>query len=165
MTGGKDQAAQAPERAVVLACEADRQARAAVRRIAVRAAGRRGDARAGLRAAGRLELAARRELLSCIRRARDDGVGWQEIGALLELGAGAAERGLTVAEAAFDLAAGPPAGSGQVPAFTWQCHRCGRLVRDQGPPSGSSACGEAGHGAGCPRLSGAVTGADAASTR
>jgi len=147
-----DRAAAARERAETIAREADHEACEAVRRIVVKVTPRtadkppepgasfsthRIDARTGMRAAHRLQLAAARQLRDYVRRAREDGMGWQEIGALLELGAVAAERGVPVAGAAFGFAAGQPSGCGQAAAFAWRCRQCGQAINDRPGPRSS----------------------------
>jgi hypothetical protein len=84
---------------------------------------------------------------------------------LLELGADAAERGLTVAGAAFGFAAWPPASWGQEATFRWRCRPCGQLIRDRGPGSGYPADGAPGHAEGCSRLAAAIAERDTAWAR
>jgi hypothetical protein len=107
--GGED---DCRSQAGALARAAEEAAADAVHRIAVQAGGeiigeqpwpgsadtiRRVSAAAGLRAAHRLELAARRQIRDYIGAARQDGRSWHEIGAVLEAGADAADRGVLVA--------------------------------------------------------------------
>ena len=176
----EDQAAAARAQAETISREAFREACSAVERIAAKAGAQtvhdpawpgaeltlpRPDARTGIRAAARLELAARLQLRDYIRHARQDGLGWQEIGALLDLGAEAADRGLTVAEAAFRFAAPQPSSSGQMATFPWTCRECGQLVRDRGPGHGHPEDDEPGHAGGCARLAAAVAESAAARTQ
>jgi len=113
---------------------------------------------AGLRTARQLEQAARRPTCEYVRQAREDGSTWQEIGATLDLSASAAHRGISVAKAAHDHAAGDP-GSEYARrydrTFPWTCPDCRRLVRDQGPCN-APADDEPGHADGCPRLATAI---------
>jgi hypothetical protein len=90
-----------------------------------------------MRAAHRLQLAAGPATAWLHPARREDGIGWQEIGALLELGAAAAERGALVTGAAFGFA---PAAVrlGQVGTFSWQCRQCGQAISDRGPGPRSS---------------------------
>ena len=166
MTVHDNQATAARAQAEILAREAHREAAAAVERIAAAAGARtvhdpawpatsltlpRPDTRTGLRAAHRLQQAAGLQLRDYIRHAREDGIGWHELGALLELGADAASRGQTVAAAAFSYAA-PPAEPGETPTFTWRCPACQQHIDDHGADCDHPADKEPGHTPGCPRL-------------
>ena len=141
----------------------------AVQRIALQAGGeitgeqprpgsadtiRRVSAAAGLRAAHRLELAARQQIRDSIRFGREDGLSWHEIGALLEVGADAADRGVLVAEAAFSIATGPGRHTWafEPVTFRWTCRACGNTISDHGPGGGSPDDDEPGHAGNCPRL-------------
>jgi hypothetical protein len=62
---------------------------------------------AALRVARQVELAARAEVGVHIRRAREDGQTWHEIGGLLGFGPLAADTGASVAGYAFDYTVGP----------------------------------------------------------
>jgi hypothetical protein len=61
-----------------------------------------------LRVARQVELAARAEVGVHIRRAREAGLGWHEVGVLLGFGPLAADTGVPVADFAFDYCTGPP---------------------------------------------------------
>jgi hypothetical protein len=169
-----DQAAAARVQAELISREAWRAACSAIERIAALAGAQtvhdpgpgglplpRPDARTGIRAAARLELAARLQLRDYIRYARQDGLGWHEIGALLDLGAEAADRGLPLDEAAFRFAASQPAGPGQAATFTWTCRACGQCISDRGPGHHHPAGDEPGHATGCARLAAAAEAATA----
>ena len=108
---------------------------------------------AALRIARQVELAARTEVGRQIRRAREDGLSWHEIGALLDLGPLAAEGGTSVAQYAFDYCVGPhPAAPWfDPPVFTWTCPACGQTVGDRGPVL-MPAADEKGHADRCARL-------------
>ena len=66
-------------------------------------------------------------------------------------------RGSSVAEAAWEYAAGRPAHLGGQPGvFRWVCPDCGEVVSDRGPGERSPAEDEQGHAEGCHRLAAAV---------
>jgi hypothetical protein len=109
---------------------------------------------AGMRAVRHLEHAARGLAREFVRQAREDGRTWHEIGATLDLSASAARRGISLAEAAYDDAAGEPSSEharryGRT--FAWTCPACRATVSDRGPCSGP-ADDEQGHADGCLRL-------------
>jgi hypothetical protein len=108
---------------------------------------------AALRVARQVELAARAEVGVHVRRAREDGLSWQEIGGLLGFGPLAAGSGVPVSDYAFDYAAGPPSASPwfDPPVFTWTCPACGQMISDRGPVL-MPAADEAGHADSCGRL-------------
>ena len=100
-------------------------------------AGTRVTAAAGLQAARHLERAARSQAHAYIQAARRDGLDWHEIGALLGLGPDAAEDCVTVAEAAFNFAAGRRnAEPWDEVAFYSTCRACGQPITDRGPAHG-----------------------------
>ena len=108
---------------------------------------------AALRVARQVELAARHEVSVRIRRAREDGLSWHEIGGLLGLGPLAADADVSVASYAFDYTVGPrPATPWYDPlVFLWTCPACGQMIRDRGPVLMPMA-DEKGHADGCGRL-------------
>jgi hypothetical protein len=108
---------------------------------------------AALRVARQVELAARAEVGRQIRRAREDGLSWHEIGALLDFGPLVADSGTSVAQYAFDYCVGPQGASPwyDPPVFTWTCQVCGQMIRDRGPVL-MPAADEKGHADGCGRL-------------
>ncbi len=113
---------------------------------------------AAIRVVRHLEHAAREFTRGYVRQAREDGHTWHEIGAALDLGASAADRGVSLAEAAYDDSAGDPQGeyarrNGRT--FAWTCPACRATVRDRGP-CGGPADDEQGHADGCPRLTEAI---------
>ena len=112
---------------------------------------------AALRVARQVELAARHEVGVHIRRAREDGLSWHEIGGLLSFGPLAAETGASVAGYAFDYIIGPRSASPwfDPPVFTWTCSACGQTIRDRGPVL-MPAADEQGHADGCGRLGAAM---------
>jgi hypothetical protein len=112
---------------------------------------------AGIRIALALERAARAGVRVYIARAREAGMSWHEVGGALGVAELTQERGSSVAEAAWEYAAGRPAHlSGQPGEFRWTCPDCGEVVSDRGPGGRSPAEDEQGHAAGCHRLAAAV---------
>ena len=112
----------------------------------------------GIAAARHLEHAARGLTREYIRCAREDGRTWDQIGMALDLAATAARRGIPLADAAYDEAAGDPDGEyarryGRT--FAWTCPDCQATVRDRGPSSGP-ADDEQGHEDDCRRLASAI---------
>lgn len=114
---------------------------------------------AGVRAARHLEHAALALARGYVRQAREDGRTWHEIGAALDLGVSAGHCGISLAEAAYDDAAGEPGSEyarryGRT--FAWTCPACLATVSDRGPCSGP-ADDEQGHADGCLRLADTIT--------
>ena len=156
------------EAAHALAGEASRAASAAVARVARRlgtemaaAPGVAAQPRVpggAFRSSRQLEFAARGEVRVHVRRAREAGQLWHAVGSLVGLGAFANEGGVTVAEPAFDYAAGPRIFNGwfDAPVFPWNCPTAARRSATADPPA-DFAKTEAGYGDGCRRLAAAVT--------
>ena len=112
---------------------------------------------AGFRVALALERAARAGVRVYIARAREAGMSWHEVGGALGVAGLAQARGSSVAEAAWEYAAGRPAHlSGRPGEFRWVCPDCGEVVSDWGPSWRSPAEDEQGHAEGCHRLAAAV---------
>ena len=90
-----------------------------------------------------------------IRRSREDGLSWHEIGGLLDFGPLAAASSTSVAQYAFDYCVGPhpEAPWFDPPVFTWTCPACGQIIRDRGPVLMPTA-DEKDHADGCGRLAG-----------
>ncbi len=112
---------------------------------------------AGARAARDLELAAHRTARDYIRRAREAGHGWEQIGAALGLVPGGGREGATGATGAYTYAAGtresgPP---WEPRSFGWTCRSCDEHISDRGLIQGP-ADDELGHAEDCPRLGAAV---------
>ncbi len=104
-----------------------------------------------------LQDAARRKIHDYIKRARQDGVAWQQIGEALRLERVAEERGVSLAEVAFDYATDAEhAGPFDRLSFAWTCPSCRGLVIDYGPSGGHPVDCESGHAEGCERLAAAV---------
>jgi hypothetical protein len=108
---------------------------------------------AALRVARQVELAARAEVGRQIRRAREDGLSWHEIGGLLGFSPLAADSRTSVAQYAFDYCVGPSSAAPwfDPPVFAWTCPACGQMIRDRGPVL-MPAADEKGHADGCGRL-------------
>jgi hypothetical protein len=112
---------------------------------------------AGIRIALALERAARAGVRVYIARAREAGMSWHEVGGALGVGELAPARGSSVAETAWEYAAGPSARlSGQPGVFRWVCPDCGEVVNDRRPGGRSPAEDEQGHAEGCHRLAAVV---------
>jgi len=94
--------------------------------------------------------------LGHIRRAREDGLSWHEIGGLLQFGPLAAASDMSVAQYAFDYCVGPQPEAPwfDPPVFTWTCPACGQMIGDRGPAL-MPAADETGHADGCGRLAAA----------
>ena len=90
----------------------------------------------GLKAAREIECAARHHFRGYMRQAREAGHSWRAIGEGLDLAEKARHKDLTVAEAAFDLAAGDRDSYYALTygrSVTWRCGECNGLVLDHGP--------------------------------
>jgi len=159
----------APQAIVALAAQAARAAAAAIEDIA-RQAGtsiiRRPGAfaypespAAALPIVSRFEHATRAASAAQVRRAREAGLSWHEVGALMGFGELAGHGARTVAEMAVGYAARPPQKNGwsdPCPAFRWECPGFRQAVADYGPVA-SPARSQRGHADGCERLAADVT--------
>jgi hypothetical protein len=119
----------------------------------------------GARAARDVELASRKAARDYIRRAREAGHGWDQIGQALGLApnADADQAGLTVAEAAYTYAAGNPHTDTALRygrSFVWRCASCDQAISDHGLIGGPYD-NEPGHAGDCGRLAAAVAEWDA----
>jgi hypothetical protein len=120
---------------------------------------------AGMRASRQVELGARVAARDYIRRAREAGHGWHQIGHALELVPGAAldQQGMTVAEAAYSRAVRRP-DTDTTPrygrSFVWQCRSCEHAISKRGLCDGP-ADDEHGHADNCARLSATAAAWDA----
>jgi len=107
---------------------------------------------AGITAAVAAERAARQCCLESVRYAREDGLGWEQVGAALGFtGQGAGSRAYAYA---------CPGGSWG-DWLSWTCPACRAIVRDHGPEAGSPADAEQGHADGCARLAATIAARDA----
>jgi hypothetical protein len=120
---------------------------------------------AGLATARDLELAARTTAVDHIRRAREAGHSWQEIGTAMHIrpNGDPQQAGDTVAEAAYTYAAGHPDTEharryGR--SVAWTCQACHSTISDQGLCNGP-ADDEHGHARNCPRLEATIEAWDA----
>lgn len=116
---------------------------------------------AGIGFALMLTDAAANEIHRYIRRAREDGAGWREIGTALRLERDVEERGGDLGAAAFEYAAGPPAQRFDRLWFHWTCPVCQRPITDYGPYDSHPDDCESGHAEGCQRLAAAIAAYDA----
>jgi hypothetical protein len=109
---------------------------------------------AGAWAAHQLWRCARGEMVSQVRRAREAGHSWEEIGRTLAFKPDADR---TVAEATFEQMTGSAAPwSPHCPSFVWRCAACVRVISDRGPYERHPADNESGHSEDCVRLAGEV---------
>jgi len=120
---------------------------------------------AGMRASRQVELGARGAARDYIRQAREAGHGWHRIGQALELepGADRDQQGMTVADAAYNYAAGHPDTDTALRygrSFVWTCRSCEHAISDRGLCV-SPAEDEHGHADNCARLSATVADWDA----
>lgn len=113
------------------------------------------DPAAGIRLAQLIEQAARAKVLEYIKRTRQAGAGWQQIGEVLHLTApdGSAYLGDVAFDFAVDAEHSRPFDD---LAFPWTCPECGGLIMDRGPAGGHPEDDEPGHADTCPRLAAAV---------
>ena len=109
-----------------------------------------------------LELAARRLALDYICQAREAGHSWHDIGTTMGLTPDR-RSGHTIADAAFDYAAGDP-DSHYARTYGrtvgWTCTTCSKTILDHGLDNGP-ADDERGHAPGCTRLARTIQARDA----
>ncbi|HUZ53111.1 MAG TPA: hypothetical protein VMU94_11360 [Streptosporangiaceae bacterium] len=108
----------------------------------------------GLVAARAIELQARKSVRDYCCDAREAGMGWKKIGELLNLELEAERQDISVAEAAYDIAAGPCDSHWAQTygrSFLWTCGSCGAVIGDEGPERWPGDF-RRGHGKGCRRL-------------
>jgi hypothetical protein len=112
---------------------------------------------AGTRAALALERSARAGVRENIRRGREAGMTWEQVGAALGLAGIAAARRTELGRAAFEYAADQTAFlPGEFRTFRWTCPDCSEVISDRGPSGGNPAEDEPGHAEGCQRLAATV---------
>jgi hypothetical protein len=112
----------------------------------------------GLVAARAMEIQARKKLRDYIRDCREAGMGWKRIGELLNLEHEAERQDTTVAEVAFDIAAGPRESRWAMTygrSFSWTCASCGQTIGDEGPEMWPGEQWD-GHARGCKRVAAEV---------
>jgi hypothetical protein len=81
-----------------------------------------------------MQLQARKMLRDYIRDCREAGMGWKKIGDLLNLEREAEALDVSVAEAAYDIAAGPRGSHWSMTygrSFRWDCSSCGQTIGDE----------------------------------
>jgi hypothetical protein len=107
---------------------------------------------AGIRAALIARDTASRVIRDYGRRAREDGLNWEDIGQALALGQGEhVPDGFEMDIAAYTAMAGD-GDSWYEPYFAWTCPSCATTVSDRGPYDSHPADREQGHAEGCQRL-------------
>jgi hypothetical protein len=116
------------------------------------------EAIAALQASAAIAHALRRITCEYVRRAREDGHSWTDVGTALGLDHAAGDS-RPAAEAAYDLVAGEPGFRAR--SFAWICPACRATVIDRGPDAGHPGDCEEGHATGCPRLATTITAWDA----
>jgi hypothetical protein len=93
-------------------------------------------------------------MVSQVRRAREAGHSWEEIGRTLAFKPDADR---TVAEAAYEQMTGSATSwSSHGPLFVWRCTACVRVISDRGPYERHPADNESGHAEDCSRLAAEV---------
>lgn len=115
------------------------------------------DPAAGIWFAVILQGYARQKIHSYIRQARQNGLGWAQVGQALRLAPAADERGASLAEAAFEYATDAEhARPFDTLSFGWTCPACGGFVTDYGPAGGHPDDCEQGHAEHCQRQAAAI---------
>lgn len=115
------------------------------------------DPAAGIRFALMLRGAADNEVGQYIRRAREAGLNWRQVGEILNPALWAAQDDADLAAMAFEYVTGAAHRSPyETLSFGWDCAACGRTVSDRGPYEAHPADNEHGHAEDCSRLIAAV---------
>jgi hypothetical protein len=104
---------------------------------------------AGIRAAKVLEYASARLTRNYVAQARRTGRSWDQVGEALGLESDPDGYGHSVAEQAFEYAAGEPLSYGSSPSYGFTCGSCSQFVSDHGPYDPHPLDRETGHSAGC----------------
>ncbi|MGH3273479.1 MAG: hypothetical protein ACRDNZ_04035 [Streptosporangiaceae bacterium] len=113
---------------------------------------READPATGIRAAVIAAGSARQVRDSYVRRAREDGMTWEAIGAALGMDQDAdTPDGYDLGVAAYEEVAGRPDLSWQ-PTIGWTCPSCTQPISDRGPYESHPADNERGHADGCDRM-------------
>ena len=124
--------------------------------------GQYADPAKGIRFALMLRDSATQAIREHIKRGRQEGLTWHQVGEALNLAAVAEERGAPLGEVAFDYAADVEhARPWSTPSFPWTCPACGALVSDRGPFESHPEDNEPGHAEGCERMARLVAEHDA----
>jgi hypothetical protein len=110
---------------------------------------------AGIRAARMLEHATARLSHDYLRYARQDGVGWSDIGAALGM-KNDPVTGHSAAEQAYEHAAGEPVAQFDPHSFYYSCGSCAQGVTDRGPYNSHPHDRETGHAETCARMTAEV---------
>jgi hypothetical protein len=111
---------------------------------------------AGAWGAEHLARCASREVATHVRRARESGHSWHEVGETLGIDPGP---GRSVAETAYERFAGSPSSwSLQGPSFGWRCPACDRVISDRGPYESHPDDNQPGHAKECSRFAAELAG-------
>ena len=108
----------------------------------------------GIRIALTRASAARRTVDDYVKIAREEGRTWAQVGQALGLAGTTADRGVPLAEAAFEYVVPVREDSLRfdTPSFGWHCRSCGGFVSDRGPYESHPEDNEHGHAEGCARM-------------
>jgi hypothetical protein len=106
------------------------------------------DYNAGIAAARRIANAAEALMRDYAKRARGEGLSWQQIAPSLPIDLGDTD---DPAAEAFVWVAPRPSQRFDRITTSWECASCGQRITDQGPYNGHPADDEHGHAEGCAR--------------
>lgn len=109
------------------------------------------DWRDGITAARLASGIAHQTMLNYARKARGEGVSWEDLAESLGVKADADQYGKRAAEKAFELVAGYDERSYMSPTVNWDCSSCGAWIKDHGPYNGHPSDDEEGHAESCER--------------
>ncbi len=117
----------------------------------------------GIRIALTRASAARRTVDDYVKIAREEGRTWAQVGQALGLAGTTADRGVPLAEAAFEYVVPVREDSLRfdTPSFGWHCRSCGEFVSDRGPYESHPEDNEHGHAERCARMAEGVAAHDA----
>lgn len=109
------------------------------------------DWRDGIKAARLASGIAHQTMLSYARKARGEGVSWEDLAESLGVKADADQYGKRAGEKAFELVSGYDERSYMSPSVSWDCTSCGAWIKDRGPYNGHPDDDEEGHADSCDR--------------
>ena len=115
------------------------------------------DPAAAIRMSLMLRGAVDQQLHTYLRRARQAGLSWAQIGEALNLREYGEERGVSLAEAAYEYATDAEhTRPFDRLSFYWKCPACGAGVTDRGPYNTHPLDNEEGHAETCTRIAAAI---------